>query len=280
MSKLERMLVASDLTGRSLYPMERAMQLEDQSGAAVTVLHVVEPGFTSKMQERRQAEALAALQDWRATLPQARQQGVAVSVVVGEPFATIIEQAAEHQMDLIVVGQPGKRGLKELFTGTTAERVVRHSAEPVLMVNQHPKGAYKRVLVAMDFSEGARRALEWACRIAPEAEIRVVHAWQPPLVGSSADAAKLAAAQERLRAQEERHIRAVMGQMAPPARPLRIDMIEGNPHAAIRNQIGTFNAELLAIGTHSRSRLGAAMIGSLAREFLAEGACDVLVAGA
>jgi nucleotide-binding universal stress UspA family protein len=31
------------------------------------------------------------------------------------------------------------------------------------------------------------------------------------------------------------------------------------------------------MGTHSRSRLATAMIGSLAQDFLAEGACDVLV---
>jgi nucleotide-binding universal stress UspA family protein len=93
---------------------------------------------------------------------------------------------------------------------------------------------------------------------------------------SSKDAAELQAALERLRAQEERQIRALLEQVVP-ARPLRIDMVEGNPYAAIRNEIGTFNAELLAMGTHSRSRLATAMIGSLAQDFLAEGACDVLV---
>lgn len=277
MSHLRHMLVASDLTGRSFYPLQRAMQLKEQSCALVTVLHVVEPGFTSKFEERRCTEATAVLQEWNAALPEAKRRDVAVNVMVGEPFATIIEEAANCKTDLVVVGQPGKRGLKELFTGTTAERVIRFGAEPVLMVNQHPTGGYKRVLVAMDFSEGAKRVLEWACRIAPEAEIRVVHAWQPPLVGvASSDAAKLEAAQERLRAQEERQIRAALEQAAP-ARPLRIDMVEGNPYAAIRNEIGTFNAELLAMGTHSRSRLATAMIGSLACDFLAEGACDVLV---
>ena len=277
MSHLRHMLVASDLTGRSFYPLQRAMQLKEQSGALVTVLHVVEPGLASKLEERRCTEATTVLQEWRAALPDAKRQDVAVNVMVGDPFATIIEEAASRKTDLVVVGQPGKRGLKELFTGTTTERVIRFGVEPVLRVNQHSNGGYKRVLVAMDFSEAAKRALEWACRIAPEAEIRVVHAWQPPLVGfSSKDTAKLETAQQRLRAQEEHQIRAVLEQVAP-ARPLRIEMVEGNPYTAIRNQIGTFNAELLAMGAHSRSRVANAMIGSLAPDFLAEGACDVLV---
>lgn len=135
------------------------------------------------------------------------------------------------------------------------------------------------MLVAVDFWQGAKRALEWACSIAPDAEIRVIHAWQAPLVSFSAkDAAELQAALERLCTQEEQQIGAIVEQVVPPTRPVRIDMVEGSPHDSVRSQIGIYNAELLAMGTHSRSRLVAAMIGSLAREFLAEGACDVLVA--
>lgn len=103
--------------------------------------------------------------------------------MVGEPFATIVEELENHQMDLLVIGRPGKHGLKDLFLGTTTDRAVRFSAEPVLMVGQHPNGPYKRVVVAMDFSEGAARALAWAYRIAPDAEIKAVHAWQSPFVG-------------------------------------------------------------------------------------------------
>jgi nucleotide-binding universal stress UspA family protein len=273
------MLVATDLTGRSFYALQRAMQLKGQSGALVSVLHVVEPGLVSNLEDRRRSDASAALEDWRAALPEAARQAVGVNVVVGDPFATILDEAGQCKTDLVVVGQPGKRGLKELFTGTTAERVARFSDEPVLMVNQHPVGGYKRVLVAMDFSQGARRALQWAVRIAPDAEIRVVHAWQSPVMKFSArDAAQFEAAKERLRAQEEQQIRTVVEQAAVPGRALDFKMIEGDPHAVVRSEIGVFNADLLAMGTHARSTLRAAMVGSLAQEFLAEGACDVLIA--
>jgi nucleotide-binding universal stress UspA family protein len=279
MSALRHVLVATDLTGRSFYALQRAMQLKGQSGALVSVLHVVESGLISNLEERRRSEASAALQDWRAALPEAVRQAVGVNVMVGEPFATVLDEAAHCKTDLVVLGQPGKRGLKELFTGTTAERVARFSDEPVLMVNQHPVGGYKRVLVAMDFSQGAGRALQWAARIAPDAEIRVVHAWQSPVMRFSArDAAHFEAAKERLRAQEERQIRSVVEQAAPPGRALDFKMIEGDPHTVVRSEIGVFNADLLAMGTHARSTLRAAMVGSLAQEFLAEGACDVLVA--
>jgi nucleotide-binding universal stress UspA family protein len=91
---MRHMFVASDLTGRSMYPLQRAMQLKEQCGALVTVLHVVEPGLTSKLEERRCADATAVLQKWRAAFPEAKRQDVAVNVMVGDPFATIVEEAA------------------------------------------------------------------------------------------------------------------------------------------------------------------------------------------
>ena len=60
----------------------------------------------------------------------------------------------------------------------------------------------------------------------------------------------------------------------------RFDLVDSSPYVAIRNQISEFHPDLLAMGTHARSALKAAMTGSLAREFLVEAACDVLVARA
>jgi nucleotide-binding universal stress UspA family protein len=281
MGSLKHMLVATDLTGRSFYALQRGMQLKGQSGALLSVLHVVEPGLITNIEARRCAEAAAALEDWRAALPEEGRQAVGVNVTVGEPFAAILDEAAHAKTDLVVMGQPGKRGLKELFTGTTVERVTRFGDGPILMVAQHPVGGYKRVLVALDFSQGAKRALEWALRVAPDAEIRIVHAWQCPVTRlASRDPAEFEAAKERLRAQEERQVKAVIEQAVPPGRAPRLDMIEGSPHEVVRDQIGTFNADLLAMGTHSRTRLRTVMVGSLAQEFLAGGACDVLVAKA
>ena len=57
-------------------------------------------------------------------------------------------------------------------------------------------------------------------------------------------------------------------------------MIEGNPFFAIRDAIGSFHPDLLVMATHARSGISVAMIGSLAREFLIDAACDVLVARA
>jgi nucleotide-binding universal stress UspA family protein len=111
----------------------------------------------------------------------------------------------------------------------------------------------------------------------PEAEIRLVHAWQPPVNGRAQDKQETDAANRRLREQEEQQLRAVI-QLVVSAVSLPIEIVEDEPYRALRNTIGSFRADLLVMGTHARSRLSTAVVGSLAQEFLAAGPCDVLVA--
>ena len=277
MTQAAHLLAATDLTPKSVWPLQRAIQMRAESDCRVTVLSVVEHCLTASITERRLSESLSELQNWKATLPEAAQPGVSVEVVVGDPFSVIFDGVRAQHADLAVIGGPSKRGLKELFIGTTAERVVRFANQPVLIVNQHPNGPYKRVLVAMDFSGGAKRALEWACRIAPNAEIRLVHAWQPPVKGRAHERLEIDAANRQLREQEEQQLKAVVQQVAP-ALSLLVEIVDDEPYSALRNRVGSFGADLLAMGTPARSRLSTAIVGSLAQEFLAAGPCDVLVA--
>ena len=188
MSKIARLMVATDLTERSQRAFERAIELKSQAGATITVtlLHAVEPGLFPAIGEERYADAVDFLRGQIAALPEEKRAGIACNVRVGEPFTTIIDEAHRQNADLIVLGQPAKGGLKELFIGTTTERVVRHSDLPVLVVKKLVRGAYQRVLVAMDLSEGAIRALETAYRIAPDADFLMLHAWYAPIIGFGA----------------------------------------------------------------------------------------------
>jgi nucleotide-binding universal stress UspA family protein len=283
MAGIEHILAATDLTERSERAFERAAQLCRDGRATLALLHVVESGLVAAARERRHAFAEEYLREWFAKLPEADRTGAGFNVESGEPFAIIIEQARERGADLIVVGEPGKKGLKELFVGTTTERVVRHSDRPVLVVKQPTRHAYRRVLVAVDFSVGASRALEAAFQVAPGAEFLLVHAWQIPPVGfGSLEAAEKAMAQENelLRKRLERQAQDQLVALALPARPPHIEMVVGNPFFVIRDAIASFQPDLLAMGAHARSGVAIAMVGSLAREFLIEALCDVLVARA
>jgi len=223
------------------------------------------------------------LHDWFTNLPEAERSGIRPNVESGDPFAIILKWAKERNADLVVLGEPGKKGLKELFVGTTAERVVRYSDRPVLIDKRKAGSPYQRVLVAVDFSEGASRALEAAYEVAPDAEFLAVHAWQVPAVGIAPR--KIAEntikeENEVLGRRIERQVRDHLVALASLSRMPRVEMTEGNPFFVIQAAIASFRPDLLAMGTHARSDFAIALVGSLAREFLVEAPCDVLVARA
>jgi len=179
-----------------------------------------------------------------------------------------------------VLGEPGKYRFADLFIGTTAERVVRTSPIPVLMAKRTTSGRYERVLVPLDLSEGALRAFAVGLTIAPSAEVRIVHAWRPPLSALFQRHAALPDAirkeNEEIKALIERVAKEAAAATARQGQVLNVDMIEDNPYVVMRNESSW--PDLLAIGTHPTGRLATEMIGSLARRVLAEAPCDVLVA--
>ena len=122
MADIKHILVATDLTDRSERACERGARLGRERAATVLLLHVVEGGLMAEVQERRRALAEEYLREWFGNLHEVDRSGVRFNVETGDPFAVILEEAQERNADLVVLGEPGKKGLKELFVATTAER--------------------------------------------------------------------------------------------------------------------------------------------------------------
>jgi len=60
-------------------------------------------------------------------------------VLEGEPVEALLQTAAGERAGLIVLGSHGRRGLGRMLFGSVAERVVRASPLPVLVVRSAPK---------------------------------------------------------------------------------------------------------------------------------------------
>ena len=52
----------------------------------------------------------------------------------GKPFEAILKVAGEWEADLIVLGTHGRTGLSHLIMGSVAEKVIRHSTKPTLII--------------------------------------------------------------------------------------------------------------------------------------------------
>ena len=147
MKRIENVLVPLDHSDLSKDVLDMAMRVADQFGAEIRLLRIFSDAASLNQGESdvdmRVIEAeTASLREEAApyitranTLTDAR---VHAEVRSGPLVQVINEAAAEHYSDLIVMGTHGRKGISELFTGSTTERIVATSPASVLVVK--PEG--------------------------------------------------------------------------------------------------------------------------------------------
>lgn len=204
---------------------------------------------------------------------------VVAQVRIGTPFAEIIAHAQEHHDDLIVVGSRSRGGLKGLLLGHTAERVLRKSPVPVLVARK-PLPPRPEVIVApVDFSEAGRPALlqaidlarQWGARlvlahaIEPAAE---VYGWGAELAGGEVYLLE----PEALDPEWQELIASVdLGNVRWEQHTRRGYAVQAL--AALAEEVA---ADLIVVGTHGRSALPHALLGSVAEGITRAATCSVL----
>jgi len=295
MNKLTKILVASDLSARADYALARAMQLAGQHGAELLVLHVVEPvrasapaedwlwpsdEFPVTLERDLEAEAQAELERRLGALPGAANIRACVETRIGTSYHEIIGLACAQDVDLVVVGAHGRAYLRDLLLGTTAERVVRKGDRPVLVVKNPCEQAYRRVLAPVDFSDTSKEAARLGTRIAPKAQLELLHAYEIWFEGKLRDSG---VSEEQIlewhqhyeqRAREELKAFARDCQLDPAA--VRFIVRQGYPGTTIARAVTDQRADLIAIGTRGLSGMRYVLLGSVAEHVLREAPCDVL----
>jgi nucleotide-binding universal stress UspA family protein len=193
MMKIKSILFPTDISRCADQALEHAVFLAEKYEADIHVLHVVtlfrdQPEIVSdeiaETEEMiRKLEDIAEKQlskvvdshgsdDMKITI--AKRRGVSAA-------PAILEYASEKDIDLIVMGTHGRRGVGHLLLGSAAEEVVRLADCPVLTVreSEKPKSleAVNKILVPIDFSEYSKRALIYAAEIAKsyDSQLQVLH---------------------------------------------------------------------------------------------------------
>jgi len=274
-----RVLVATDLSARSDRAVERAVHLAKATGSALTILHVVDAELPRRTADRLVDEARELIGEHVATLKGAEATAPDIKVVLGTDYKEIEDVARKSGCELIVLGVH-RNETRELFRGTTAERVIRSRACQVLMVKARPQSHYRRIMVAVDFSDCSRRAMEFAVKLFPNAEFHLVHAFDVPFKAflRSEDTR-----QEVSRSHEEEMDRFLKGDVpallpllqAVPARVFPV-LKQGPVRDVIEDQADQLKPDLLVLGTHGRSGIAHAVMGSVAEDLLSYPPCDIL----
>ena len=174
---LKSILVATDFSGVSDKPLRHALAIARHYGAKVYLTHVVSAqSFTLAGPEAVHAATDAAWRDARQLEKDLLQRGALaglhheVIVLQGNVWDELEKVVQQEQVDLLVVGTHGRRGLGKLLLGSVAENIFRHAGCLVLTVGPGSlqdspvdgSRAVRPFLFATDFSEASLRALPYA----------------------------------------------------------------------------------------------------------------------
>jgi nucleotide-binding universal stress UspA family protein len=147
----DTILVPTDGSDTAEYAVEHAIDLAEKYDADVHALYVVDTSAidvslgTEQVDrirqgqfgdmpelERRADEATGIV----AAKAEAHDVQVTEAVVAGQPHKQISNYASNNDVDLIVMGSAGRSGVRRALLGSVAERTLRSTKIPVLVVDR------------------------------------------------------------------------------------------------------------------------------------------------
>lgn len=186
MKAMKTIIVPVDFSQQSEYALKTAASLARKHKAEIIVLHMLELNYamitSSEAYHPEQTVFLLKAAEKRLSefLDQSYLKGIKITPVIKhyKVFSEVNDVAENHNADLIVMGSHGTDGLQEIFFGSNAEKVVRHSNIPVLVVKKdRPDFKIETFAFACDFREDCQEAFRKAKSFADKlgAEFRAVY---------------------------------------------------------------------------------------------------------
>jgi len=290
MNSLKKILVASDLSKRTVPALARAALIARHHGAEVHVVHAMSQFSLKELSESYRPYHIhmddgdhwvdAARAQMHALAKTASSEfGIEVHehTVVGSAVAEIGSLEKSLHADLLLVGGQEEGYLRSTLHRSMAGALAQRVAHPLLITKTQELKDYKEVIVGIDFSAASHRALDSIAQIAPGAHVSALHA-----VRADDDGGFVHLAGHNPAAQEQETLRACRQELdeflGDSEQARAIDRSCGVGHAGrlLVEHAKAAHAELIVVGK-SDAGPAEAFFGSVAKRVLSNSACDVLV---
>ena len=298
---IQNVLVPVDFSKMSVHAIQIATQLARRFGAEIHLAHVHEFNYAAdfvapvppvvpfsfipcehdvEQAILKELESLAH----GCGVPSAR-----CHVLTGAPpFDEICRIAQAIPADLIIMPTHGRTGLKHVFLGSTAERIVQHSSCPVFVTRgtdaQSKNGSrfgIKTILVPVDFSNCSREGLRYAISFAKEfgARIILLHAtYLGYIYASEGTAIYDVPGLQKAAGKTARHkMRELVRSMEFGSVKFETVFTEGSPVYDICGFAKHHDIDLIVTSTHGFTGFTHVLIGSIAEQVVRHAPCSVLV---
>ncbi|MEM1268645.1 MAG: universal stress protein [Bacteroidota bacterium] len=287
MLNIRSILVPNDYSPQAQAALRHAAWYAKRHKATVHLL-TVSTLFEDLYPVLADEERASKLHPFEDTLSEVSAKGNAFRFVEAERKADqidkgILKYAEEINADLIVMATHGRQGLDHLLIGSVAESVVRRADCPVLTVRSSAKYAEpapKRILVPLDFSAHARKALAHARELRDNrrAELNLLHIVQHMpaygVIDVPPEPPDLAEKRENAALKGMREIAAEI--LDPNDDPtFHVLAVHGNPAIRILEAAKDLDADLIVMASHGRTGIRRFVLGSVAEKIVQLAPCPV-----
>jgi nucleotide-binding universal stress UspA family protein len=271
------------------------------AGLLLTLVHVRHAPTTTDRLLRAEAEQWEVTQRQRegeylaqtaARLLAEHGMTVRTTLLDGD-VARSLEQAvrAEH-VDLVVITTHGRTGMERAWLGSVTDSLLRDLEVPVLVIRptdpdkmaiRDPDAGYGNIVVALDGSERAERAIEPALALAnPDARVVLMRMAAAPSAVTSPfipHAARLTHDElEERKAEVDDYLHGLLGRYTGQGRDISAaTVVDYHPAHAILNFADEYNVDLIAMSTHGRGPVKRFVLGSTTDKVVRAASVPLLV---
>jgi len=255
-SVYERLLLPTDGSDVSVVAAKASFALARRFDAEIYAVHVVEANRDTTHGET----VIGAVEEAAEELDLETTTAVLERT---EPIHRhLLEYAADHDADCIVMGTHARRSLRRYALGSVTQRTLREAPVPVVTVHEETRvtDSVEALLVPTDGSECADAAAEHAAAFAAatDASVRTVHVVDATHI--DADEAIYDALEADGRAAVDRAIDVTARAGVSHAEAA---LLSGVPHQAIQEYVEGHEIDYVFMGTHGRTGVSRYLLGSV-----------------
>jgi nucleotide-binding universal stress UspA family protein len=304
----KNMLVPVDGSKLAESSFDYAKELGGRLGTNVTILHVVNPGESETLPMHRAYVSHSAevvrrrISDIQKRL--GKKQGAEVphvsgEVVVGHAAEEILRYTGEKGVDLIVMSTHGRTGMWRWVLGSVADKVLRASPVPVLLVRSEAagKGGFEKwaditVIVPLDGSPLAETVLPHVQALAQQIgnemlKVVLIRVCEPPPT-PAVPGAEIPFDWQRLMDENwaackkttKEYLTGVENHLKQTGLQVRSEPIEQMKYSVAEEIVEYANKiplSLIVMATHGRSGASRWAYGSVAHKVLTGSSCPILM---
>jgi nucleotide-binding universal stress UspA family protein len=250
----------------------------DTRVSVLTVATLTEPPRDSQtMSELRESVVAKARQGGERAAKILRRRWPEIETVVtqGDPQMEIVRVAEETRADMVALGARGLGPVRRFFVGSTSLAVARYAPCPVAIVRGRPRQV-RRILVAVDGSEGSRAALRFLSifELVRDTRVSLLHVLPtsgvPGLRRTSASLADQQPREDRRkqRADADAILTDAAAILAEVRRPVERLGSEGDPAREIVRMARGRDVDLVVLGARGLRTIGRLLLGSVSETVL------------